>query len=65
MSTSLEEERRALLERMRASREDCRSRFPAEPDPGAHHPQAQPLAHPHDALGSCWIWDDVEIGGNL
>lgn len=47
MSTSLEEEKRALLERMRASREDCRSRFPPEPDPGAHHPQVQPLAHPH------------------
>jgi hypothetical protein len=34
MSTSLEEERRALLERMRASREDCRSRFPPSQIPG-------------------------------
>jgi hypothetical protein len=37
MSTPLEEERRALLERMRASRENYRSRFPDEPSSQAHY----------------------------
>jgi hypothetical protein len=47
MSTPLEEERRALLERMRASRENYRSRFPDEPGSQAHYkPQHQHLHAP-------------------
>jgi hypothetical protein len=38
MSTPLEEERRALLARMQASRKDYRSRFPAD----MHHEPQQP-----------------------
>ncbi len=47
MNTPLEEERRALLERMRASRKDYRSRFPDEASPQAHYkPQHQHLHAP-------------------
>jgi hypothetical protein len=47
MSTPLEEERRALLERMRASRENYRSRFPDEPSSQAHYkPHHQHLHDP-------------------
>ena len=45
MSTPLEEERRALLERMRASRANYRSRFPDEPGSQAQ-PQRQHLHAP-------------------
>lgn len=44
MSTPLEEERRALLARMQASREVCRSRFPPQTPPEQFHdPAASPL----------------------
>lgn len=44
MSTPLEEERRALLARMQASREICRSRFPPQTPPEQFHdPAASPL----------------------
>jgi hypothetical protein len=50
MSTSLEEERRALLARMQASREVYRSRFPSQthPEPNPPHAIAAPtLSHEH------------------
>jgi hypothetical protein len=37
MSTPLEEERRALLARMQASRKDYRSRFPSHHEPQQPH----------------------------
>jgi hypothetical protein len=50
MSTLLEEERRALLARMHASREVYRSRFPSHTHPEPNHPHAPnapPLSHEH------------------
>jgi hypothetical protein len=50
MSTPLEEERRALLARMHASREVYRSRFPSQtpPEPNPPHATAAPpLTHEH------------------
>lgn len=49
MSTSLEEERRALLARMHASREVYRSRFPSQthPEPNPPHATAPTLSHEH------------------
>jgi hypothetical protein len=48
MSTPLEEERRALLARMHASREVYRSRFPSHPELNhPHAPTAPPLSHEH------------------
>jgi hypothetical protein len=49
MSTPLEEERRALLARMHASREVYRSRFPSQthPEPDPPHATASTLSHEH------------------
>lgn len=44
MNTPLEEEKRALLERMRASRQDYRSRFPSETNHEPHHMHASPAS---------------------
>jgi hypothetical protein len=44
MSTPLEEEKRALLERMRASRKNYRSRFPSETHHDPQHSHASPTA---------------------
>jgi hypothetical protein len=42
MSAPLEEEKRALLERMHASRKVYRSRFPSETHPEPEHNQVPP-----------------------
>jgi len=46
MSAPLEEERRALLERMHASRKVYRSRFPSETHPEPEHAQVRPDPSP-------------------
>jgi hypothetical protein len=46
MSAPLEEERRALLKRMHASRKVYRSRFPSETHPEPEHAQVRPDPSP-------------------